>query len=560
MQIIQDLPPIFPRNTYVAIDVELFGMNKKILHRPTTGRFACLTICADPDIVYIFDKTSDIQPILNQLWDCIWVAQEAKFDLTQLRRWATINPRRKLWDTLLIERIMFGGLYDMFALQHLARRHLNIYVDKSLQKAWEKANELTPELIQYACTDASITLQICQEQRKIISKAEMWCWMEIEQPALWAILDFQGFALDVEAWTALAEKNRQRTEEINKQFTFNPRSPAQVKKILWENGFINLKDTQEKTLSKMIARKSHTEAAKIARQVLDSRMYAKRASTYGLGWIENYLEDEEGIKVIHADFGVIGAETSRMNCTSPNLQNVPLRDTNEFRECFISRPNHVLIVADYSAQEPRITAHLSQDKRLLEIFHSGDDVYCETYRLMYGKKLGRDNPIRNRMKTVFLGMSYGLSEYGLSMQEGIDKDEAAEMIAGIFRVFTGFAEWAERQRHNKNFVRTVTGRKVWLNPYNSQCENNTLNAPIQGTAAEITKRALGLMHKNWKFDFPFGVVAVIHDEIVLDVPERVGDGVSRFVKKHMIEAAQELCPTVLFKVDIHIGHTWACKG
>lgn len=559
MRIIKDLPPAFPDNTYVAIDTEWFGMNKYQLHRPTSGNFGCLTICADPDVVYFVDDGNNVPEALSSIDNCIWIMQEAKFDIAQLRRWAYILPRKKLWDTLLIERILYGGYYDLFGLKHLVRRHLGIKLDKTLRDLFETATAWTDELIEYACRDASLTLQVCQAQRKVFTNEDMKIWA-IDRSALWAVLDFQGIRLDVDKWKELAEYNRQQQTEIDKHLPINPRSPKQVKEYLQQHGFKNLKSSDEETLLQAIRKYPNTDARMVAEEVLQSRGFGRLASTYGLNFIEKFLEDDNGISVIHADYHIIGAETGRTSCSDPNMQNIPARDTKAYRECFLARPGNKLLIADYSAQEPAIMAYLSQDKKLIEIFASGKDVYIEVAKEVFGKNVTKKDPLRQQIKSLFLGLDYGMSPRGLALRENISVDEAETLVNSFFRLFPSVANWTAKQKKNKKYVQTVAGRKIWLNPYNDQCENNTLNAPIQGTAADMMKKALGRMHTNWQFDYPFACVGYIHDEVIFDMPEKLVDEAKTFIQNMMVQTANEMCPGIGFKADVSVGNNWSEKS
>ena len=260
MQIIKELPPNLDNGAdgiYVALDIELFGLNPKQLHRPTSGKFACLSICYEPDTVYLITNSFDINEILARFRNAIWVMHNAKFDLTHLRRWAYIPPRKKLWDTMLIENILWGGYYDLFALEHLARRYLDISIDKSLQKSFEDAEELSDKQIEYAAQDANITLQVLQKQRKYVTKKDYGIWREVDLPALWSIMDFQGFAVDKNRWITLAEINKAKADALEKALPFNSKSPKQVKEALSASGFKRLSNTQEKTLNKLQTPFSH---------------------------------------------------------------------------------------------------------------------------------------------------------------------------------------------------------------------------------------------------------------------------------------------------------------
>ncbi len=560
MQIIKEIPPKLPKNSFVALDIEMFGMNKKQLHRPISGEFAALTICPDPNTVFIIQDETLIPDVLANLEECVWVFQNAKFDLTQLRRYANISPRKRLWDTLLIDRILWNGYYNNFSLEDLARRYLDIYVDKSLQKSFADATEMSDEQIEYACKDASITLQIALEQKKIITKNDFKIWRDIDAPALWAITDFQGFPIDVDEWNGLAEKNKARYKAIDEKLPFNPHSPPQVLTYLKKTGFLNLKSTGKDPLEKAIRKYPDAEAVELAKKTLESRMYRKRSGTYGANFIKNFLEKDDGVPVIYPNILVNGAETSRMASRDPNIQNIPIRETPEFRKCFIARPGNELIVADYSAQEPRIMAYLSQDKRMIQIFQDRKTIYIEVADKVFDEQITKKDDRYRQMKDLVLGVGYGLSEYGLARQENISKKDAKFLLRSVHRFFPEASAWGEKQAQKKKLVTTVPGRKIWLNPYTWQAEKNARNSPVQGTAAEMLKLSIIRIHREWDFDCPFGIVAPIHDELILDVPRENASEIAFFVKKIMVEEAEKMCPGVPFIVDIVIADSWAGKA
>jgi len=560
MNKIFNLPPEFPANTYVAIDTEIFQMDGNQLHRPNSGYFACMTVCANPDTVYIIEDSTMIPTVLDRIKDCIWVLHNAKFDLVQLRRWANVPSRTKLIDTMLMEKILWGGYYDLFSLDDLARRYLNIYVDKTLQKSFIDANVMSLEMYEYAATDASITLQIWNEQRKYVTKTAMDIWREIDLPCLWAILDFQGFRLNVTKWEELATRNRNRQEEIDGLLPFNPRSNPQAVKFYKANGFDGISNNQKETVEDFIERYPNSVAADYARLAMESKNCGTLASRYGMSFIENYLEREsDDVSFIKCDYSVIGAETGRMSASSPAMHQIPSRNTKEYRECFIARPGNKIIVADYSQQEVFIMAYCAKDKTMMEICNSGQDIYIQNAKIMYGKDIEKSDPLRKLMKDVVLGTDYGMSEYGLAKRAGITKEEAIEVLNTFYSKFPGVYKYIETMKQSKNYVTTLKGRKVWLNPYSSQSERNALNAPIQGTASDMLKLAIGRLHREWNFPCPFGVVEVTHDEIGLDVPEELAKDVAKFTETIMVEVANKMCPGMKFKADAFIGDSWADK-
>ena len=559
MNIIAYIPPPQSPNSYVALDVEIFGMNKKTLHRPTSGKFACLSIATSPDEVYMIHHEDSVPMALYAIKDSIWVFHNAKFDLVQLRRWAEILPRKKLWCTLLMERILWGGYFVTFGLNDLARRYLNLYLDKTAQSEFENATEMDERLINYAALDASITLQICIAQQKITTKNDFKIWSEVDCPALWAVMDFKGMAIDVDKWLSLAEKNKAKAEEIKAQLPFNPDSPSQVKKYLSVRGFKGLKDAQAETMSKFIKKFPNSDAAPLATAQQEYKKFAKKASTYGENFLKDHLEYDDGIAVIVPDWEVTKALTGRMACSSPNLQNIPVKDTKEFRECFIAKPGHKKIVWDWASQEPRITAHITQDKRLLQIFRDHQDVYCEMAFDIKGEKIDKHHPLRKAMKPVFLGATYGLTKYGLAKRLECSVEEAEEYLNTFFKKYPNVAEYVVMQQKEKKYVKTCLGRKSWLNTYDKHGENNALNSPIQGTAGDMLKQAFAKMHKEWTFNFPYAVDGVIHDEITANVPEEAADEVAKFGERCAVEVGAQMCPSVPWEVDTYIGDSWACK-
>ena len=558
MNILHELPPHFPDNTYIAIDTEIYGMNEKQMHRPISGKFACLTVCADPNTVYFIDNEKDLPEVFSRIENCVWVMQNAKFDLVQLRRWANIPPRIRLIDTMLIERILWNGYYDSFSEAALARRYLNIALDKSLQKSFATATEMTPAMIEYACKDPFVDLQIWNEQKMFMSNTDMKVWRDIDMPCMWAVMDFQGFRLDVERWKALAERNKAKQLELKAQLSFNPNSNPKSVEFYNKNGFKRIPNNQAETLEFFINKYPKTEAARCARLAIDSKKYGTWASRYGMSFITDYLEHEsEGVDVIHCNYWITAAESGRMSADDPAMHQIPVRETKEFRECFIARPNQKLVVLDYSQQEVGCMAFLSQDKRLIDIFNSGQDIYIQMAKMLYNKNIEKSDPLRAVMKSVMLGIDYGMSVPGLATKAGITLDEAEETMITFRRKFPTLSDYMDIIMEKKKYVTTASGRKAWLNPYSGQCARNALNSPVQGTAADMLKKSIARMHKEWKFDYPFAIVEVTHDEIGLDVPEGIAQEVADFTERIMVETANEMCPGMKFRVDKHICGSWA---
>jgi DNA polymerase-1 len=587
MNIIREqLPPKPRENEWVSIDTEMFRMNKNLMHRPTTGKFACMTVCLERDLdtVYITENERNVEDYLSVVDSGVWVMQNARFDIVQLRRYANIPPRKALWDTMLIEQIMYSGYYNAFSLADLARRYLRIQLDKSAREQFEDADEMNDELREYACTDTPVTLRVALEQKKIISKNDFNIWKNIECPFLFALADFAGFRIDYDGWKSMSLANKLKAMSAKESLPIapdtsknkkskdgsptmlNPDAPKQLQDYLSKHGFKGIPNAQADTLRKFVDKFPNTEAATIARKVLDYKEVAKNSSTYGMNWIETYAEKiDENIYVVYGNYHQIGAETGRTSCSDPNIQNVPNND--EYRSKFIARPGHKLIIADFSQQEPGISTYLSQDKNLLKANKNGDDIYIEIAKIFFKDNITKKDPRRKTIKALYLGLSYGLSAYGLAKREGISVEDAEELITQFFRTFSGLASWAKRQKKEKALVRTVIGRKVWLNPYSSQRERNALNAPHQGTGSDMMKLTINEVHKNWKHkmeeievpELPFSMVGEVHDEMILDVPEELAKPIAKWVASTGVAVAEKMCPGVRFKIGVEIGDSWSAK-
>lgn len=564
MNIITGIPPE-THNQWIGIDTEWSDMNEKQLHRPTSGKFALMSI-AIGDNVYILDQENQVTPALENIQDNWHIFHHAKFDITQIRRLYPYAPRKRVWDTMLMERILWGGYYDTFGLKDLVRRYLFTHMEKELQKSFI-GTEISAEQVRYAASDAWVLPKIVEAQKRYTSKDDFHIWTEIDCPAMFAFMDFQGFAIDVEAWKTLAVKNKVRQEQIDKELPFNPRSngaKGQVVLNLEKLGFKKIPDSKEETLLKWIAKYPDAEAVKYAEMILDSRMYGKRASTYGMNFIEDFLEYDNEVPVIVADYWVTGAETGRTSCSSPNMQNIPARETKDFRKCFVARPGNKLIIGDYSAQEVFVAAFASQDKKLIDICNSGIDVYVASAKLILDIDIDKKDPRRNEMKPLILGSNYGMSKYGVAKKLNCSVDEAEEIIVKRIKAFPQLEQYLQSQSRSRNKVKTVAGRTIHLNHYSGQAERNALNDPIQGGAADCMKKSLGHLHRVYcdyhnGLDVRFPVVGYFHDEMVLDVPEDDVEDTKEFTQRIMVDTANEMFKGLNFKADISVGGNWSEK-
>ena len=556
MKIIKGLPREAQKGELVALDVEVYGQ-KKPLHLPS-GEFACLSVSfPKAGENYQFYDHHDIKDALERLKDGTWCFHNAMYDIAQLRRWAKI-AERPVWDTMLMELGLFGGYYETFSLDALSRRYLGKGLKKDERERFGEVTKMDRRLEQYAIADSRATIQVMKEQGKYIAKERldpMWYW-DIDMPAMWAVMDFEPIKVNVDAWLRLADDMQVLGELADEELGFNSGSSqqtlAELKKATGNNRIknTNANDTLMPLLAELIDN-GKTEQAVFLQKILDARMYKKAASTYGKKWVENWVH-EGGL--VYPGWRITGTETGRMACREPNIQNIPARRLPQFRSLFISKYKRGrLMVSDVSQQEVRINAFFSKDKGLLEAFERDEDIHQ-----WVADALDVD---RRKGKDLNLGMSYGMTEHGLAKRTGQTKKEAKIMLSKYFRRFRGVRAYinqkrAEALRYEK--VHTATGRPIWMNTYQSQWENNAINSPIQGTAADHTKLALVLMREYSKSKF--SATMAIHDEIVNDLQPGEAKEQKAIALAAWVDAGERIVKGVPMKVDIKTGRDWGvCK-
>lgn len=541
---VNELPP--QSDEPVALDTEFFGQDVNRLHRPH-GKFASLAATFDAHTVYIITEKELIEPFMARLGGVhIW--HNALYDITQLRAYFDYRERTKIWDTMLVEQIMFGGYYYSYSLADLARRHCDIYVDKSVREEFGEATEVDNDMLFYAAVDVCALFEVANAQLEEIDDDDLGIWKNIERDYLWTVASTQGIPFDVSSWQKRTAKYRQQAEEIDAALPFNPRSWQQIKNHFAENYGIKLASTNEETMSGLLL--THPNIKEV-QMILDSRWLTKAAGTYGDNWLP-FVEDGR----VYPAWRQIGTETGRMSVGGVvGIQTVP--KLSEYRSCFIALPGHKLGIVDYSSQEPRIFAHLCGDEKMKQIFIDGRDYYLSLGEEIFETNItDKKDPRRNMMKSVSLGATYGMTQHGLSTKLGITKDHAQELLDALFHKFPGADKYAREANRWKPYVTTIMGRKFWGNKMSYQWSNNYANAPIQGSAADANKMAANLTRKRLGYN-PF--LIYMHDEIVAMFPDKdVKEGMQVLVSS-MIEVQETLHPDVPGGVDPIVSSTWNTK-
>lgn len=587
-------PPTAQKGYKVAIDTEFAGMDVKRLHRPH-GKFAGMGATYDGEHVYIITKPEYIADFMYEIDAGTHIYHNAKFDIGQIRRYCSYPDRKLLWDTMVMEQIMYSGWYSAgeFSLADLSRRYLDCYMDKSVREQFETSDgEMTQEQIEYLAVDIVTTWRVYQEQRKRCDENDLNIWKNVDRGAIYSVLQMKGMKLNVDAWMELYKSNLAEAERIQAKYgkldvveeereamvlcdpdddndvgTFIPyrkvkkpkfvginlASPAQVKNELHRLGYKKLEGTDEKSLATIV------DECEFARDVLEFRGRAKAAKTYGANFVEEHVEPDGRI---YSDFYIIGAATGRFSSSKPNVENIPVRDGNQFRECFVAQDDYVLVDADFSTQEPRVWSYLAEDTDMQKIFKDKRDIYIDFAKLGFGWDITKDDPRRQkRMKPTVLGAIFGLTEYGLQRKDQIPLEEGKELLHAFWNVaFPQSRDYADQILKTKDYVQTIYGRKYWLNSYQFGYENNCLNSPVQGSAADITKisgykfqrevEKAGYSDRVWLINY-------IHDELLVECHQSLLEWTTATLERVMVESAEACHEGVPAKVGVKFGQNWA---
>jgi len=428
----------------------------------------------------------------------------------------------------------------------------------------------------YAAEDADITLQIHQKLQDALQKEPSLkrVYQEIELPLLEVLLKIErnGVMVDVAMLEKQSAQLAQRMVEVEQQAfdeageTFNLASPKQIQAIFFDKLELPVirktpkgaPSTAEDVLQELAADYA------LPKLILEHRSLSKLKSTY-TDKLPKQVNQRTGR--VHTSYNQTVAATGRLSSTDPNLQNIPIRseEGRRIRQAFVAPDGYKMLAADYSQVELRIMAHLSEDESLLKAFSDGIDVHRATAAEVFGVSLDDVDPEQRRAaKAINFGLIYGMSAFGLAKQLNIGRYEAQDYIDVYFTRYPGVKTYMDETRekaHDKGYVETVFGRRLYLPEINSRngqrrqyAERTAINAPMQGTAADIIKRAMISVDKalsSSKVDAR--VVMQVHDELVVEVLEKDVEAVSGLLKMEMEQAATLKVPLI---VDIGTGNNW----
>ncbi|MDQ7730866.1 DNA polymerase I [Halomonas sp. SpR8] len=508
------------------------------------------------------------------------IGQNLKYDISVLANYA-ISVAGPFADTMLASYVLNSTAtrhdMDSLALKYLGEKTISFE-----EIAGKGAKQLTfnqialEQAAPYACEDVDITLRLQQTLRPQVENegrlAEVLDYIELPLIKVLSRIERNGVAVDADLLHKQSQQLEKRIGELEREAfelagrEFNLGSPKQLGQILFEEQKIPvLKKTPKGAPS--TAEAVLEELAldyPLPKVIMQHRGLAKLKSTY-TDKLPRLLNKATGR--VHTSYHQAVTATGRLSSSDPNLQNIPIRteEGRKIRQAFIARPGYRIVAADYSQIELRIMAHLSEDKGLLEAFAEGRDIHSATAAEVFGTSLEKvSGDQRRSAKAINFGLIYGMSAWGLSRQLHIERNQAQTYIDRYFDRYPGVARYMERirsQAAEDGFVETVLGRRLYLPEIQSQnrnrrqgAERTAINAPMQGTAADIIKQAM-ISVDAWLTEGEFDALMVmqVHDELVFEVAEKQVEAFIEQVQKRMQGAAALKVPLI---VEAESGANW----
>ncbi len=523
---------------------------------------------------------AEFKPVLEDVKKEL-IGQNIKFDMSVMRLYG-IEIRNKLFDTMIAHYLLRPDMrHGMDILSETYLRYTPVSIETLIGKKGKSQLSMrdvpVEQVKEYAAEDADVTFQLKQVFEPLLKEnhtGELLRNVEIPLIPVLSAMEAEGIKIDVQVlkeFSGELQKDIEKVEEgIYKAagMKFNISSPRQVGEILFEK--LRLVENAKKTKTGQYAtgedileklRNKH----EIIDQILSYRELLKLKNTY-VDTLPELVNPRTGR--IHTSYNQVVAVTGRLSSDNPNLQNIPIRTEKgrEIRKAFVPRDkDHVLLSADYSQIELRVMAHMSGDEGMIRAFQEGMDIHTATAsKVFHVKPEEVTSEMRSRSKMVNFGIIYGISAFGLADRLNISRTEAKEIIESYFQQYHRIKEYMDEsvERAKKNgFVETILGRRRYLPDINSGnatvrgfAERNAINAPIQGSAADMIKIAMINLHKELNDKkFRSRMLLQVHDELVFDVHHSEVEKIQPIIRKQM-ETAIELKVPVL--VEMGTGQNW----
>jgi DNA polymerase-1 len=520
-----------------------------------------------------------IRPLLENR-NILKIGQNIKFDIQVLGNYG-IEVSGPLFDTMIAHYLLEPDMrHNMNLLSEVYLSYSPVHIESLIGEKGQSQKNMrsvpADRLKEYAVEDADVTLQlknIFEPGIKNEGLSELAAGIEMPLINVLADMERNGVMLNGKELNAIAETLRNDIINLEKEIysfagtEFNISSPKQLGDIL----FIRLKLDDKARITKtkqfvtseeILQRLTHKHP--IVEKVLEYRGLRKLLSTY-VEALPKLADKKTGR--IHTSFNQAVAATGRLSSNNPNLQNIPIREERgrEIRKAFVPEEDYIFLSADYSQIELRLMAHLSRDKNMISDFLSGNDIHAATASKIFGVDINDvTREMRGKAKTANFGIIYGISSFGLSERLTIGRKEAKELIDGYFASYPGVKVYMDesiRKAREKGYVTTMFGRRRYVRDINSRnqvvrgnAERNAINAPIQGTAADIIKIAMIRIHDKLKNEkYRSKMILQVHDELIFEVFEPELETIKKMVLYEMSNAASLAVP---LRVDCGTGKNW----
>ena len=508
------------------------------------------------------------------------IGQNIKYDLEVLRNYG-VELKGALWDTMIAHYLIQPELrHNMDYMAETLLNYKTIHIDELIGpkgKHQKSMRDLPPTLVyEYACEDADVTLKLKNVlEPKLKESGVEHLFYDIEMPLVpvLAEMEMNGVCIDTDSLNETSKIFTNRMQELEQRIyelageQFNIASPKQVGDILF--GKMKIIDKPKKTKTGQFVTSEEVlmqlkHKSEIVEDILNHRGLKKLLGTY-IDALPKLINPRTGH--IHTSFNQTITATGRLSSSDPNLQNIPIRgeDGKEIRKAFIPEPGCLFFSADYSQIELRVMAHLSQDENMMNVFREGKDLHAATAATIYKKdinEVSRDE--RTKSKRANFGIIYGITVFGLAERLDIARDEAKQLIDGFFQTFPQvhqYMEASKQKAREKGYAETVFHRRRYLPDINSHnatvrnfAERNAINAPIQGSAADIIKVAMIRIFNRFKAEgIRSKMILQVHDELNFSVYPEEKEKVERIVIEEMQNAFPLSVPLV---ADSGFGQNW----
>jgi len=509
------------------------------------------------------------------------VGQNLKYDMSVLANHG-ITLRGVVHDTML-ESYCLDATASRHDMSSLAAKYLNYEPIPYEQVAGKGAKQISfdqvalEEAVDYAAEDADVTWRLHEaiwpQLKDLDGPRSVYEQIEIPLLPVLSRMERTGVRVDADLLRQQSQELAETMQQLEAKAhesaggAFNLGSPKQIQEILYERQGLPVLSKTPKgapSTAESVLEELAAQGHELPQLILDYRSVSKLRSTY-TEKLPTLIHPATGR--VHTSYHQAVAATGRLSSSDPNLQNIPVRspEGRRIRRAFIPADGHVLLAADYSQVELRIMAHLSGDEGLKKAFAAGEDIHAATAAEVFG---GRPAEVtadqRRAAKAINFGLIYGMSAWGLARQLGIERGEAQDYVDRYFERYPGVREFMDNTRsraRDKGYVETVFGRRLYLPEINSRnnqrrqyAERTAINAPMQGTAADIIKRAMIAVDDWIRRDAPeTALVMQVHDELVLEVPAGSEEKMAEKIRGFMADAAELDVP---LEVEIGVGENW----